>query len=571
MTRPATLNDLFALHRDRETPMLFDRGRPIAYAELERESQCLASGLRAWGVRRGDRVAIWLPNVPAWLACLFACARLGAVAVAVNTRFRSHELADIVGRSGAKLLLTWPGFAKVDFDGILAGVDAALVPALATLVEYGEDAAGGVCEPGSGVAPAPSPNEMPEERPNAATGESPNGSTKRSPRRLPGLARVSYASLIAHSPLAEDDGAPDAGCAIFTTSGTTKAPKFVLHDQRTLLAHAFDVIEGFGLHARCVVLLAPPLCGVFGVCNALATIAAGRPLLMAPAWDAAVAAREIVDHGVTHFNATDDAIAQLLDTTDRTPAFPTVAFVGYAAFNPARDDIVEQAQARGLTVVGLYGISEIQALFARQSEHAPIAERKLGGGWPVSALARVRARDPDSGRVLPHGEAGELEFLAPSSRMVGYFGNPQATAEATAEDGWYRSGDLGYTTDDGRFVFLTRIGDTLRLGGFLVSPLEIETLAQQVPGVDGCQVVGVTTPQGLRPVAFVTVDAAVATAGEPALEGAVIDHLSTRLARYKVPMQVFVIDAFPVTEGTNATKIQRHRLRDLAQRRVDAG
>ncbi|HWS74668.1 MAG TPA: AMP-binding protein, partial [Quisquiliibacterium sp.] len=327
----------------------------------------------------------------------------------------------------------------------------------------------------------------------------------------------------------------------------------------------FDVVRGFDIDEASTMLLAPPLCGVFGVANALAMIAAGRPFLMMPAWDAARAARMIDEHRATHMNATDDAIAQLLAQTERTPAFPTLRFIGFAAFNPSLADIVEQAQARGLTILGLYGISEIQALFARNREDDPIGLRRNGGGFPVSPLARVRARDPESGRVLPHGEDGELEFLAPSSRMVEYFGNPEATREALLEGGWYRSGDLGHTCEDGRFVFLARMGDSLRLGGFLVSPLEIEECVQLAPGVLDCQVVGVTTGGALRPVAFVRLQPGAALD-----EAAVVAHVAGRLARYKVPARVFAVDAFPVTEGSNGTKIQKTRLREMAQALIGA-
>jgi fatty-acyl-CoA synthase len=283
---------------------------------------------------------------------------------------------------------------------------------------------------------------------------------------------------------------------------------------------------------------------------------------MMPAWDARYGAELIARHRISHLNATDEAIAQLLALHDRTPAYPSLRFVGYAAFNPALSDIVERAEARGMTLIGLYGISEIQALFARQSETAALAQRRLAGGRPVASSARVRARDPGSGEVLAHDQAGELEFHCPS-RMVGYFGNPQATAEAVDGEGWYRSGDLGYTTADGGFVFLTRLGDSLRLGGFLVSPGEIEDCVQTAPGIDGCQVVGVTTGGALRPVAFVTL-----REGASLDEAAVVAHVGARLARYKVPVRVFALDAFPVTEGTNATKIQKHRLRDLALERL---
>jgi len=528
MPPPETLATLLAERVGIESPALFDRERAVSYRLLLDESARVAAGLRARGVGPGDRVAIWLPNVTAWLASFFACARLGAIAVAVNTRFRSAELADVLVRSGASLLVTWPGFDRVDFAGVLAGCPADALAGLRGCVAY--------AEPGS-------------------------------EQGLPaGLAWHRYADLLAAAPLHEDVSSPDAGCVIFTTSGTTKAPKFVLHDPRTLLRHAFDVVRGFAIDADATMLLAPPLCGVFGVCNALAMIVAGRPFAMMPAWDPEFGARQIDAHRVTHLNGTDDAIAQLLAQNGRTPAYPTLRFAGYAAFNPAQADIVERADARGLKVVGLYGISEIQALFARQCEHAPLAMRRLPGGLPVSADARVRACDPETGRVLPHEEAGELQFLAPGSRMVGYFGDASATREAIVDGGWYRSGDLGYTCADGRFVFLARIGDSLRLGGFLVNPLEIEACVQQVAGVGGCQVVGVQAAGGLRPVAFVTL-----TEGASLDEAAVIAHVAARLARYKVPLRVFPIDAFPVTEGTNATKVQKHRLRERAQRRLDTG
>ena len=522
----ATMPSLLESRARADSTMLIHCDRPVAHATILDQSRRLAAGLAELGVGRGDRVAIWLPTTPAWLSCFFACAQLGAIAVAVNTRFVPRELTDIVGRSGARVLVCWPGFPKVDFASILAGCDPAALKELRALVVYDE--------PGDVARPLPAAWPV-----------------------------VSLRRLAARAPMLAAHGRPDSPCAIFTTSGTTKAPKFVLHDQRTLIRHAFDVVRGFGLHPASVMLLAPPLCGVFGFCCALAALAAERPLLTAPVWDPAQAAQWIDAYGVTHLNATDDALSQLLAQNDRTPAFPSLEFCGYAAFNPAQDDIVARADRRGLKLVGLYGISEIQALFSRQSESASVEDRTLAGGRPVSELARVRARDPESGRILPHDEAGELEFLAPSSRMVGYFGNPEATAAALTDDGWYRSGDLGYTQADGRFVYLTRIGDSLRLGGFLVSPLEIESVVQCVPGIEACQVVGADVDGVPRPVAFVRL-----SPGAALDESAVIAVACGQLARYKVPARVFAIDAFPVTEGTNATKIQKHKLRELAQARI---
>jgi fatty-acyl-CoA synthase len=517
---PDTLPALLAQRVNTVTPALIERGRPVTFRALAEESRRVAQGLRRLGVQPGDCVALWLPNLPAWLAAFFACAQLGAIAVSVNTRFRSQELADILHRSRSRVLVFWPGFKGIDFAGILGDCDPQALEHLQSVVIYDE----------AGANP---------------------------PAAVLGKAALSYMLLAGGAPLLENDASPAAGCAIFTTSGTTKAPKFVLHDQRTVLAHASEVARGFAIDGDSVTLLAPPLCGVFGFCCAMASLAAGRPMVMAPTWNAEQAARDIVGHRITHINGTDVAAAQLLDIAKAS--FSSMRFFGYAAFNPAQGDIVRRADARGLKLVGLYGASEIQALFARQDERAPVAERMLAGGLPVSAGARVRARDPASGAILAHGAPGELEFFAPSSRMAGYHGNPEATRNALAGDGFYRSGDLGYTLADGRFVFLTRIGDALRLGGFLVSPMEIETMVQEAPGIAACQVVGVPRTGGLVPIAFV-----VLQHGAVLDEAAVIVHVAARLAHYKVPLRVFPVDAFPVTPGANATKIQKGKLREMA-------
>jgi fatty-acyl-CoA synthase len=518
-----TLQQFLAERAWLPAPAIVDRGRPVGFRELTEQSRRVAHGLQRLGVSPGDRVALWLPNVPAWLACFLACAQLGAVAVSVNTRFRSQEVSDIVARSGARVLVLWPGFKGIDFASILAQCDPAGLERLESFVIYGED-----------DTPAP--------------------------RTIVGKPAVGYDTLASGAEMLESASAPSAGCALFTTSGTTSAPKFVLHDQGTVIAHAVNVARAFGLDSSSIMLLAPPLCGVYGFCTALAALAAGRPLVMRPAWDAEQAAQDIVAHGVTHATGTDEAVAQLLEQSSEQRPFPGVRFLGYAAFSPAHAGIAERAQARGLRLVGLYGISEIQALFARQDESAPLQERAAAGGKPVSKTARVRARDPESGKILGHGEPGELEFDAPESRMVGYFGDPDATARALSPDGYYRSGDLGCTHPDGRFTFHSRIGDALRLGGFLVSPPEIEAAVQAFPGVCACQVVGVQRPEGLRPVAFVILESDAALD-----ETALLRHVRARLAPYKVPLRAFALERFPVTPGANATKIQKGKLRELAE------
>jgi len=527
-TTLAALADWLAAGKP-DAPALIDRDRPISYAVLADESARLAAGLASLGIRVGDRVALWLPNLPAWVATFFACGRLGAIAVSVNTRFRSHELADIVRRAGCKAIVFWPGFRSIDSAGILAGCDRAALGALTHVIAYDEA--------GSAL-----------------------------PDRIHDRPVVDYRALAAAAPMTADEGRPESGCVIFTTSGTTKAPKFVLHDQRTVVRHADDVARGFGYEAPdSVVLVTAPLCGVFGFTNAMGALAAARPLVMFPTFDAEESAQAVLRHRVTHTHASDEMIGRMLEAVPGTPAFPSARFFGYAAFAPAYADLPQRAEARGLAVVGLYGMSECHALMARQSESAPLPGRAVAGGKPVAPEARVRARDPETGAIQAHGAAGELEIKAPSC-MVGYYNDEAATRAALTDDGFLRTGDLGYSTEEGGFVFLARLGDALRLSGFLVSPAEIEDVLQTHATVTGAQVVGVETPGGTKAFAFV-----ILARGAAFDERELMAHCAGRIAKFKVPVRVQPIDAFPVTPGANATKIQKAKLRELAQAALAAG
>ncbi len=511
--------------RSPRQPALIYRDRPLSWSAFDARGRAVAGALAGLGVGPGDRVALWLPNTPAYLVLCAACARLGAIAVAVNTRFRGAEVGDIVGRSGATVLAMWPGFRGIDFPAILGEVAPAALARLSAVIVYREDDAD---------------TTMPANARHCRT--------------------VRYDDLERGPAFDGDAAAPALGCNIFTTSGTTKAPKFVLHSQSGITRHAHDVARAFGYGpGGGTMLQALPLCGVFGFCQAMAGMAGGLPLVLTSAFDAAETVALIDRHDVRHLNVTDDMVDAILRTTDRPDVLPSVAFSGYAAFDTALGDIVERADARGWKLCGLYGMSEVQALFSVRDPELPVAERRPGGGRLVSADAAARVRDVDSGALLPVGETGELELRGPS-RMLGYFEDPAATAAAVTSDGFVRTGDLGYMTDDRSFVFLSRRGDVLRLGGFLVSPLEIESHIQALPDIEGCQVVGVPTPDGPRAVAFVTL-----RPGTALDEAAVRRHCLDGLARFKAPQRVIALAEFPTTKSANGTKIQRGRLREMAE------
>jgi fatty-acyl-CoA synthase len=366
-------------------PALVDRDQPVSYAALADESARLAAGLASLGIGAGDRVALWLPNLPAWLATFFACGRLGAIAVSVNTRFRSHEVADIVGRAGCKATVFWPGFRNIDFAGIRAGCDAAALAPLERVIVYDES---------DGLLPD----------------------------RVLAKPVVAYRALAAGAPLAAGAGGEDSGCVIFTTSGTTRAPKFVLHDQRTVVRHADDVAR-----------------------VRLRSAGHRRPRHRAALWRVRLhqrdgrARRRPATRDVPHLRrkrvgASRPPAPRDAHSRERRDDRPDARGGARRAGVPARAvlrlrrvragvrPVAARRGARGLKVVGLYGMSECHALMARQDESLPLPARVLAGGRPVAPEARVRARDPESGAIQPHGVAGELEIKAPSV-MVDYGGD----------------------------------------------------------------------------------------------------------------------------------------------------
>lgn len=507
---------------DPAAPAICHEGRAIGVAALAAESRRVAGGLARLGVGPGDRVAVFLPNGPAWLALLFGCARLGAMVVAVNTRFRSGEVADILGRSGAKVLALAPRVKSSDFAAILAEVPAADLEALETVIACEDNGAASI--------------------------------------RLAGRPTLGYGELAASPPLGTERGDQASPAVVFTTSGTTKAPKFVLHLQRSLAAHARDVARGFGYDAPGTVTLgALPLCGTFGLAQTLATFAARRPIVLQRTFDAAEAAALITGHGVTTFNASDEMLLRLFEAAEGERPFPSWQWSGYANFNSSIADLPQRAARRGVVLRGLWGSSEMQALYAIQRTDDPAEMRGAPGGVPVSPEARFRIRDPDSGRLQGDGEPGELETAGPS-RMAEYLGDPAATAEALTEDGYVRMGDLAYRRPDGSFVFQTRLGDVLRLGGWLVAPAEIEDRLQSHPSIAAAQVVGAESAEGSRAVAFV-IPRPNAALDEKALQA----HCVAALARFKVPARIVALDAFPVTQSANGEKIQRAKLREMAR------
>lgn len=534
--------DALAVRRP-EATLLIDQDQPISAARLRAQSRALAAGLARIGVRPGHRVAVWLPNCAAWVESFLACAHLGALVLAVNTRFRALEVADILGRGQADWLVFWPGFKGIDFAGILAAVPSSELTRLQGVI----------------AVAAPDPNET-TANDTTLNDAIANASAESPTAFIPGKPTHRYADLTAgQEPPPAAQGNTRVLC--FTTSGTTSKPKFVLHDQQTLLRHGATVAQAFGYDDHSCVLASAPFCGAFGFATLAGGLAQGVPVVCAPVFNAAESADATARYKVTHTYANNEALVGMMQSAPAS-TFASARLFGFASFTPALDNMLDLAREAGVPLTGLYGSSELIALVAgqpRDPADGDVSARHQPGGTLIYAEARVRARDPETGQVLRHGQSGEIEILSPSL-MQGYLDNPEATRNAVTDDGYFKTGDLGYTLTDRQFVFQTRMGDSLRLSGFLVNPVEIEQLVETLPGVRACQVVGATRDGKIVPYAFVLLhDGAQA---DPAGWTAAC---KAAMAGFKAPVGFTVLDAFPSVESANSVKIQKHRLRDMAE------
>lgn len=461
---------------------------------LAQDGQRLAAEWQAMGLAFGDRVAIYADNSLAYLRAIAAAAAGRFVLVSVNRRYSPDEARRLVERSGAAMVIT----------------DA---------------------EP--------------------STFETVNNVVLTSSITQPSGDASSAA------PQADDP------FIVFTTSGTTSEPKMVLHHQRSVAVHAPESAQRIPFSAEDRVLIALPLCGVFGFNGFMAAIAAGASIWLADRFQAEPIADMVEQHEITSMLGTDDMFHRMLDTGVDLSSLRVCC---YGRFNPSLDGIVERADSRGATLTGVYGMSEVQALFMVRDSTEPVAGRERAGGAMSSPTAAFRIVDPDSIEPLPEGASGELLLSGPSL-FAGYLAEggdgldggktDEAHHEMDAQR-WFRTGDLAKAEDDGSVTFITRMGDVLRLGGFLVSPSEIESVVLEIDGIDEAVAVAVARPGGVRAAVVVIAD------HEPDVD-AVIAHCNTRLARFKVPIGIVRVDELPTTPSANGTKIRVTELRDLVE------
>lgn len=462
-------------------------GRTTTWAELAGAVEALAGGLQSLGIGPGDRVAMILPNCPQFTIAYFAAARLGAIAVPINPLLAPPEVLHIVGDSGARAIVA------VSPTAPLAQAAAAHCPELRHVIVSGED------------------------RPEGA---------------------LDFAALLATGPATlPDPGADDDVAALVYTSGTTGRAKGAMLTHTNLLANARSSIEAISIVPGDSFLTVLPLFHSFGATVCMITpVLAGCASVMLPRFDALPALEAIEAERVTIFAGVPSMFAWLVGLkTDRH--FDTSSLrlcVSGGAALPI--EIVAPFEERyGAPLVEGYGPTEASPVVSCNRSRET---RKLGTVGPPLPGVEVTIQD-DAGNVLPPGEVGEVCVRGPNV-MKGYWRDPAATAEAMRGE-WLLTGDLGTLDEDGYLTIVDRKKDLIIVGGLNVYPREVEDVLRQLPEVREAAVVGAKSAlQGERVHAFVELH-----------EGQALDldrafaHCHERLARYKVPRTIEVIDALP--------------------------
>ncbi|MET8252468.1 long-chain fatty acid--CoA ligase [Micromonospora sp. NPDC005197] len=470
---------------------------PMTYRQFADATDRISAVLRERGVGNGDSVAYLGENSPELLQVMFGAAQVGAVFVPVNTRLAAPEIGYVLADCAARVLIHDPDFA-------VPVASAAATARTPYVIVNGEGTA---------------------DRPGLAH-----------------LARAAVTPFTDHADTAHEDPA-----AIVYTSGTTGRAKGAVLTHGNLTWVALNCVVDYDVVSADVALMISPLFHVASLgMGALPVILKGATMVIERGFEPGRALAQIERHGVTMLSGVPTTYQLLADhpawaSTDLSTL--TKLTCGGSAV-PAR--ILNAYEARGLSFSQGYGMTE--AAPGATALPPTMTRVKQGSVGLPHFFTDVRITDA-AGAVLPAGAVGEIEVAGPNV-FPGYHGLPEATAEAFTADGWFRSGDLGHLDADGYLYISGRLKDMIISGGENIYPLELEQLLTEVDGVTSAAVIGVPDERwGEVPWAIVTVGdgASVDTATVRA-------RLDGRIARYKLPKNVVIVDELPRTASGKVRK-----------------
>ncbi|MGB3257666.1 MAG: long-chain fatty acid--CoA ligase [Ornithinimicrobium sp.] len=473
------LSDTAEHHPDQAAIILDDHR--LSYREVDDAAQRLAAWLLQQGVQPGDRIALMLPNLPAFPVIYYGALRVGAVVVPMNPLFKRREIEYYLNDSGAKILFAMPGEeaqAAADVCG-------------AQLVPVGPEGFGDL------------------------------------------LTDVEQHEQIAQR------GDSDTAVILYT-SGTTGRPKGAELTHHNLDSNQRSTAETLlHLDTKDVVMGCLPLFHVFGMtCGMNAAFANGSTLTLIPRFDPSKALEVIQRDKVTVFEGVPTMYGAMLAAAGRAESAPDLSSLRTAVSGGSSmpvEVLRKFEEAFSCVILEGYGLSETSPV---ASFNHPDAERKAGSiGTPIRGV-EMKLLDP-TGDDAAEGEIGEIAIRG-ENIMAGYWANEEATAEAVV-DGWFRSGDLARKDEDGYYVIVDRKKDMIIRGGLNIYPREIEEVLYEHEAVAEVAVVGVPHDELGEEVAAYVVLADGASATEDELR----EHVRSQVAAYKYPRQVHLIDALP--------------------------
>jgi long-chain acyl-CoA synthetase len=507
---PATLAEIVrdVARRDGARPAIIFQDNPISYADLDAAIERAANGLAARGIAHGDRVAILLPNIPQFVIAYYAVQRIGAVVVPINVLYKAEEIAYVLNDSEAKALIIHELF----YPGAADALPNA--PSVTDVVFVG-------------------------------AGEAPEGTTP--------WGTLTDGSAPERAPVSV---APQDLATICYTSGTTGRSKGAMLTHRNFIANCeqCERLSSFRVRAgdRAVVVI--PLFHIYAMnVGMTASLRVGATMILIPRFEPGPVLEQMQKHRATMFYGAPPIFVSWVNYPDLERydlSSLRVAGSGAAAL-PVQ--VLEGFRARtGLEISEGYGLTEAAPV---SHTNAAGPANKPGTIGPVIPGVEARLVD-DEDHDVPPGAEGEI-LLRGDNIMIGYWRNPEATAEAL-RGGWFHTGDIATVDADGYYTIVDRKKDMINAGGFKVWPREVEEVLYRHPAVQEAAVVPMPDAySGEKPVAFVALKS-----GQSATADELTEYCRARLATFKVPHQFAFRDELPKLP---TGKVLRRVLRDDAK------
>ncbi len=492
---------------DREALVDRGSGRRFTYTELFDAVEALAAGLVAAGVRKGDRVGIWAPNRWEWVILQYATADMGAILVNINPAYRTHELEYVLNQAGISLLVAAPAFKTSDYRAMVGEVRDRC-PQLRSVVFLGDP-----------------------EWESLSTGDR---------SVLPEIrAGLSF----------------DDPINIQYTSGTTGFPKGATLSHHNILNNGFFVGELCSYTEEDRVCIPVPFYHCFGMVmgNLGATSHGSCMVIPAEGFDPRATLEAIAAERCTSlYGVPTMFIAELADPSFGSHDLSSLR-TGIMAGSPCPVEVMKRVVAdMGMAEVTIcYGMTETSPV-STQTRVTDDLERRVSTVGQVHPHVEIKIVDPATGLVVPHGSPGELCTRA-YSVMLGYWDQPEKTAEVLDAAGWMHTGDLAEMDEAGYINIVGRIKDMVIRGGENVYPREVEEFLYTHPDIVDAQVVGVPDEKyGEELVAWVRLKPGAAELTAQALR----EYCTGKLAHYKIPRYVQVVDEFPMTVTGKVRKVE---------------